>query len=102
MDLRKRLVCLPIVFLALAVSPFHLAFGQSSSVGTGIQSLYISGFVRDEDTHESLKAVTVSLRRGGGGDNAAPSVVSGTSGEFQFNNVLSGDHRVGVNQMGGN
>src|SRR5258708_16329573 len=94
MDLRKRLVCLPIVFLALAVSPFHLAFGQSSSVGTGIQSLYISGFVRDEDTHESLKAVTVSLRRGGGGGKDPRPAGSRAPGEGRLHNAPSGAYRL--------
>ena len=97
----KRLVCLPvIVAIAVVIWPALPAFGQSSSVGTGIQSLYIGGFVRDEESHQFLKAVTIQLRRGSGGDNAAPSVVSGTSGEFQFNNVLSGDYRLEVNQQG--
>lgn len=100
---RSRKLSFPsIVVLNLLLASLIPSEGacQSSSLGTGIQSLYISGFVRIDDTQEPLRAVTVTLRRGSGGDNVSPSVVSGTNGEFQFNNVLSGDYRIEVSQKG--
>jgi tetratricopeptide (TPR) repeat protein len=104
MDLRNRLVYLPvIVVIVVLLKELLLPSGavcQTSSRSTGIQSLYISGFVRDDESHQSLKAVTVTLTRGSGGANVAPSVVSGTAGEFQFSEVLSGDYRIEVNQKG--
>ena len=101
MRLRNRFNGLPVIVVsALAVLLPGRSVCQSSSISTGIQSLYISGFVRNDETQEPVRAVTVSLRRGSGGDNASPTVVSGTAGEFQFNNILSGDYRIEVNQNG--
>jgi len=76
------------------------AVGQSASVGTGISGLYINGFIRDDESHQSLKAITVALRRGSGGDNVTHTVVTGTAGEFQFNNIISGDYVIELNQDG--
>jgi tetratricopeptide (TPR) repeat protein len=98
---RNRLAYLAVVgfgFLLLLLLPSR-AIGQSSAPGTGISSLYISGYVRDEESHQALKAVSVALKRGGG-ENASPGVVSGTSGEFQFNGVVSGDYRIEVSEKG--
>lgn len=100
MFLRRQLVYLPFV---IAVSSFLLpsgAVGQSASVGTGISGLYINGFIRDDETHQALKAVTVALRRGSGGDDVTHTVVSGTAGEFQFNNIISGDYVIELSQPG--
>jgi len=62
-------------------------------------ALFISGFVRDDETNQPVKSVTVTLKRGGG-EVAAPTVVSGTSGEFEFTGIGSGDYRIEVDAKG--
>ncbi|MBZ5681353.1 MAG: tetratricopeptide repeat protein [Acidobacteriia bacterium] len=63
------------------------------------RGLFISGVVRDDDTHDALSAVALELQRISG-DTASPPVVSGTRGEFQFNGVVSGDYRITAHQKG--
>lgn len=75
------------------------AFSQSAGPSTGIQGSFISGYVRDDDSQQPLKSVTVVLKRGGG-EIAAPAVVTGTAGEFQFTGMTSGDYRIEVNVKG--
>jgi tetratricopeptide (TPR) repeat protein len=74
------------------------AFAQASG-GDGVGGLSISGYVRDEDSHQSLKAVALELI-GAGGTTASPAVMSGVNGEFRFGGVVSGEFRIHAHQTG--
>ena len=91
---RCRVSLLIAAFMLTASSPEALP--QQTAPARG---LFISGVVRDDDTHDALSAVALELQRISG-DTASPPVVSGTRGEFQFNGVVSGDYRITAHQKG--
>jgi tetratricopeptide (TPR) repeat protein len=66
------------------------AFAQAPTPGRG---LYINGIVRDEETQQPVRAVTVELQSDSG-NLAAVASVSGTNGQFQFNGVLSANYKI--------
>ena len=72
------------------------AFPQQTAPARG---LFISGSVRDDDTHQALSAVTLELQRASG-EAASTPIVSGVRGEFQFNGVGSGDYHIIAHEKG--
>jgi len=79
-------------FLGLTVFvtflPRILAQENAHSLG-----LFISGMVRDDETHQAISAVTLELQRDSG-EIASAAIVSGTRGEYQFNGIISGDYHI--------
>jgi Tfp pilus assembly protein PilF len=75
--------------------------GWSQTAGdTGTRGSYsLSGYVRDEDTRESLQSAVVALTQESG-NAAAPTVHSGTTGEFLFMGLNSGEYHVSAKFAG--
>ncbi len=70
-----------------------------SQISTSLRGLFISGYVRDEATQQPLRAITLELKAESGG-TAAPSVVSGTNGEFAFTGLISGNYWIVAHEKG--
>lgn len=71
--------------------------GSSGAQVTG--GLSISGYVRDDESHQPLKAISLELTSVSGG-TAAPPVVSGVTGEFRFGGLVSGEYHISSHQTG--
>ena len=85
-------------FIAYLLVP-KVGFAQSAG-NTGTRGSYsLSGYVRDDDTREALRSATVSLTRVTG-EPAAPTVYTGTTGEFEFSGLSAGDYRATAHLMG--
>jgi len=91
---RAGLGCLLAGIACLGILP---ATGFAQSMGNS--GLAISGYVRDAESHQPLRAVALELE-GATGSTAAPAIVSGITGEFLFNGLNSGDFRILAHQTG--
>ena len=65
----------------------------------GEQGLSISGYVTDDNSHQSVKGVALEIIRASGG-TPAPPVMSGITGEFRFAGLVSGDYRIAAHLNG--
>jgi len=82
---------------AIACSLFAVsAFPQQNAPARG---LFIGGVVRDVQSNQLISAATLELQRTSG-ESAAPPVVTGTRGEYQFNGVTSGDYLITAHAKG--
>ena len=88
-------VLIPTLFFGSNVFLSNPAMAQQSALERG---LYISGYVRDE-ANQSLKTISLELLAETG-TVAAPSVVTGTDGQFQFNGVSSGNYSIVAHAKG--
>lgn len=79
----------------LAVAPLSVEAQQTAPA----RGLFISGYVREEESQHAIRAITLQLMSESG-TTASPSVVSGTGGEFQFNGVVSGNYWITANEKG--
>lgn len=83
-----------LLLLVLALSPRLAAFQLTRAQGP-----FISGYVRDDRTEEALPSVSLELKKTSG-EGAAPATMSGTTGEFQFNGINSGDYYIVAQRKG--
>jgi tetratricopeptide (TPR) repeat protein len=64
-----------------------------------VSNLSVSGYVRDEVTQEALSAASLELKRASG-VAAAPTAISGVTGEFHFEGLTSTDYYLIANLKG--
>jgi Tfp pilus assembly protein PilF len=74
---------------------FLSAAAASQTAGdTGTRGSYtVTGYVRDDETREALRSAVVTLTQNSG-NVAAPTVYTGTTGEFMFAGLNSGEYHV--------
>lgn len=84
---------IPAIMFAIVVAK---TFPQQNAPTRG---LTISGFVRDVETNQLISAATLEVQHSSG-ETAAPPVVSGTRGEFQFNGLNSGEYLITIHATG--
>ena len=87
-------LCVLLAWITVATLP-----AVSQVVGNTRSRLYISGYIRNEQNNEAIKGATVELQRESG-EKASPAVQSGLDGEFEFDNVTSGNYQIAVEQRG--
>src|SRR5882672_1898346 len=91
MQRRRGLACLLVTISCFGILPI-IALAQASGRDGG-GGLSISGYVRDDENHQALRAVALELITASG-DTASPSLMSGVTGEFRFSGLVSGDYRI--------
>ncbi len=85
-------------FIALLVLFTICSAPQSFAQGMSGSAHVISGLVREEGSTGLVQGATVGIFASG--SRVQPSVMSGTSGEFQFNELHAGDYSVVATKSG--
>jgi uncharacterized surface anchored protein len=89
---------LQILMISCLLVPSAVSAQSAGSTGTR-GSYSLSGYVRDDDSREVLRSAVVELTRMTG-DAAAPTVYTGTTGEFEFSGLGAGDYHVTAHLRG--
>jgi tetratricopeptide (TPR) repeat protein len=85
-------------FIALLVLCTSCGVAQSFAQGMTGSGHVINGLVREEGSNALLQGVTVEIFASGG--RVKPSVMSGTNGEFRFNELHAGDYSIVATKSG--